>query len=50
MRCFTVMEPVMSQLGGTRSIGLREQPGNILPACFLCASRTDAEPLALGRE
>ena len=37
MRCFTVMEPVMSQPGGTRSIGLREQPGNILSACFLCA-------------
>lgn len=49
MRCFTVMEPVMSQPGGTRRIGLREQPGDGLPAGFLSASRTEAEPLAIGR-
>ena len=41
MRCFTVMEPVMSQPGGTRRIGLREWPGDNIPAGFLSASRTD---------
>lgn len=35
--------------GGTRRIGLREQPGDSLPAGFLSASRTEAEPLAIGR-
>ena len=41
MRCFTVMEPVMSQPGGTRRIGLRERPGDNIPAGFLSASRMD---------